>query len=379
MHEPLSPDSVRRIPTPVSHSGDQAGVPTDVAGSAQRTGGQRECDSHAAEFQAAFLLPKQSFTTVYGSREIDALTELLTFVDLPPGESPWGRPASDFSKVGALFTGWDSPKLDAALLGMFPALRVVFHAGGSVKFIVTDQFWEKGVRITTTARANAVPVAEFTFAQIILSLKHAWRSAHVTRDRRSFVRNDAVVPSCYGSVVGIISASLTGRMVAERLRHLDVRVICHDPFLSARDARTLGVEPCSLDEVFALGDVVTCHTPLLEGTRHLIRERHFASMKSGATFINTARGAIVHELEMLGVLARRPDLFAALDVTDPEPPVEDSPLFNLPNVFLTPHIAGSIGPECLRMGRMIVDEAHHYLAGQPMLGEVLREKLPLLA
>jgi phosphoglycerate dehydrogenase-like enzyme len=79
------------------------------------------------------------------------------------------------------------------------------------------------------------------------------------------------------------------------------------------------------------------------------------------------------------VLAQRPDLFAALDVTDPEPPAENSPLFHLPNVFLTPHVAGSIGPECHRMGRMIVDEVHRYINGQPLLGEVLRERLPLLA
>jgi len=87
----------------------------------------------------------------------------------------------------------------------------------------------------------------------------------------------------------------------------------------------------------------------------------------------------VREPEMIAVLAQRPDLFAALDVTYPEPPVENSPLFTLPNVFLTPHIAGSIGPECHRMGRMIVDEVRRYLAGEPLLGEVLRENLPLLA
>src|SRR5439155_1326443 len=97
------------------------------------------------------------------------------------------QPAKELFAVEALFTGWFSPQLDAALLGKLPALRVVFHAGGSVKSIVTDHLWDRGVRLTCTARANAVPVAEFTLAQIILSLKHAWRSARATHKRRQFV------------------------------------------------------------------------------------------------------------------------------------------------------------------------------------------------
>ncbi len=90
-------------------------------------------------------------------------------------------------------------------------------------------------------------------------------------------------------------------------------------------------------------------------------------MRSGATFINTARGAVVNEDEMIQVLTRRPDLFASLDVTDPMPPVEGSPLYTLPNVMLTPHVAGCLGPECRRMGRLMVEELNRFLAGKPLL------------
>src|SRR5882724_11341022 len=329
--------------------------------------------------KAAFLLPKQSFDSVYSTSEKDALADLMTFVDSQFGVSPLEAPVGRFAEVEALFTGWSSPRLESTLLKVFPSLRMIFHAGGSVKFLTSDELWDRGVRLTCTARANAVPVAEFTLAQIILCLKHALQSARRSQELRRFVRNDAAIPSSYGSVVGIISAGLIGRMVAERLRTLDVRVLCYDPILSASDAATLGIESCSLDELFIRSDVVTCHTPLLDQTTRMLREHHFASMKPGASFINTARGAIVHEQEMIAVLGRRPDLFAVLDVTDPEPPVENSPLFDLPNVLLTPHLAGSVGPECYRMGRMIVDEVHHYLAGTPLQGAVFREKLTLLA
>lgn len=324
-------------------------------------------------------MPVESLTAVYGDNEKTALNEMISFVD-PERKVSLGHPlCGDFSFVEALFTGWDSPRLDSSLLDLFPSLRVVFHAGGSVKFLVTDQMWERGIRLTTAARANAVPVAEFTFAHIILSLKQVFQNAAAARHLRRFGRNDATMPTGYGSVVGIISAGLIGRMVAERLRTMDVRVLCYDPYLTANDALMLGVERCSLDDLFIQSNVVTCHTPLLPETTYLIRERHFASMKPGATFINTARGAIVDEPGMIAVLARRPDFFAILDVTDPEPPATSSPLFELPNVLLTPHISGSIGRECRRMGRMMVDEVRRFYTGQPLLGEVHREKLPKLA
>jgi phosphoglycerate dehydrogenase-like enzyme len=89
-------------------------------------------------------------------------------------------------------------------------------------------------------------------------------------------------------------------------------------------------------------------------------------MKPGASFINTARGAVVNEADLIAVLREREDLFAVLDVTYPEPPAPDSPLFDLPNVLLTPHIAGSLNNECRRMGRTMVEELGRWLRGEPL-------------
>jgi phosphoglycerate dehydrogenase-like enzyme len=102
-------------------------------------------------------------------------------------------------------------------------------------------------------------------------------------------------------------------------------------------------------------------------------------MKRGASFINTARGSVVRENEMIAVLRERPDLYAILDVTEHEPPKTEDPLFSLKNVVLTPHIAGSVGNECRRMGRMMVEEVERYLTNQPLQGEVLRDQLDMLA
>jgi phosphoglycerate dehydrogenase-like enzyme len=96
-------------------------------------------------------------------------------------------------------------------------------------------------------------------------------------------------------------------------------------------------------------------------------------MKPGASFINTARGAVVNEADLIAVLRERPDLFALLDVTWPEPPVEGSPLYELPNIVLTPHVAGSMNGECHRMARVMIDELDRWQRGEPLHFHVSRE------
>jgi phosphoglycerate dehydrogenase-like enzyme len=135
----------------------------------------------------------------------------------------------------------------------------------------------------------------------------------------------------------------------------------------------------SLEEAFAISDVISCHTPLLKETERMIRGAHFASMKRGATFLNTARGAIVAEDEMIDVLRERDDLFAVLDVTQNLEPEAGSPLYELENVLITPHIAGSLGPECIRMGHLMVEELHRFLNRKPLRYRIDRARFDRLA
>jgi phosphoglycerate dehydrogenase-like enzyme len=172
---------------------------------------------------------------------------------------------------------------------------------------------------------------------------------------------------------------MVGRRVCELLKPFDVKVIAYDPYVRKETADELGVELCSLDEVFLRSDVVSLHTPWLKETEKMIKGKHFMMMKSGASFINTARGAVVHEEEMIEVLAKRQDLQAVLDVTWPEPPKVGSPLYTLPNVVLTPHIAGSMDGECRRMGRYMVDELKRYINGEPLKWSITKEKAAILA
>jgi phosphoglycerate dehydrogenase-like enzyme len=187
------------------------------------------------------------------------------------------------------------------------------------------------------------------------------------------------VAGAFGSTVGLISLGMVGRTLCQLLRHFELRVIAYDPFATPEVAAGLNVTLCTLEEVFQVADVVSLHTLLLDATRGMITGAHFRAMKRGATFINTARGAVVREPEMVAALQEHPDLFAVLDVTDPEPPQPGSPLYTLPNVVLTPHIARALDGECRRMGRAMVEELGRYLRGEALRWAISRERAATLA
>jgi len=328
--------------------------------------------------KAIFALDAPVFDLVFGGEN---LRRLQTLVDVSrptfPREQILDRPEL-LLDVELLFSGWGSPRLDRNFLDAVPRLRAVFHAAGTVKPLVSDEFWDRNLTLANAASANAIPVAEFTLAQIILSLKRTWW--HIREIQRTTTypdRNSHVAygPGAYGSVVGIVSLGRIGALVCEKLRILDVKVIAYDPRLTPERARELDVEAVSLEELFRRSDVVTVHTPWLVETENLITGKHIASMKHNATFINTARGFVVNEKEMIDVLINRQDLFALLDVVRDEPPPKTSPLYFLPNVVLTPHIAGSLHDECRRMGRFIVDETERFLSGRDLYWPVTREQM----
>jgi len=322
------------------------------------------------------------FDAIYAPNDRNQLRSRVDFPDraFSPGEirSNLGL----LKDVELLFSGWYGEVLDKKLLDAAPRLKAVFFGGGSVRRTVTDEFWKRDIALSNAASANAVPVAEFTLAQIILSLKGVWWHTRELYRTRVYPRYDAggrQVPGAYNSIVGIVSLGLVGRRVRELLRMLDIRVLVYDPFVTEESAAELGVELVSLEELFQRSDIVTIHTPLLKETEGMFNGKLIASMKSGSTLINTARGQLINEKEMIEVLHQRRDLCALLDVTSKEPPDPDSPLYSMPNVILTPHIAGSLNGECHRMGKLMIEEAERFLKGEPLQWGITREQAAILA
>ncbi|MEF9886848.1 hydroxyacid dehydrogenase [Streptomyces sp. P9-A4] len=275
------------------------------------------------------------------------------------------RDPSVLEEVDVLLTGWGAPVLDAELLAHAPRLRAVMVAAGSVRHLTTPEFWARGVPIVTAAAANAVPVAEFSLAQILLGLKQVHRQAREVAARGKFP-HDPRVAGGYGSRVGLLGLGEIGRLVAEHLRHFDVEVLACDPVIDPALAGGLGVRLTGVEELFSTCDVVSVHAPLLPETEGLVGRRLVSLLPEGATLINTARGAVLNEPEVIGVLWDRSDLTAVLDVTWPEPPDPGSALFTLPNVVLTPHLAGAMGGERARLGELVRDELRRLVNGEPL-------------
>lgn len=328
--------------------------------------------------KALYILNRGAFDQIYGPEERRRIDAQVDWIADPCEASDVAADANLLSEVELIISGWGAPLMDQRFLDAAPNLKAVFYGAGSVRGFVTDAFWQRGIALTSAYGANAVPVAEFTLAEILFSLKRGW--AHMRRAGAGLRQLPAdEIPGAYGSTVGIASLGMIGRMVCELLRPFDVRVIAYDPFVDAVQVSGLGAEPVALDALFRESDVVSLHTPRLKETEGMIRGHHFASMRPNATFINTARGAVVAEAEMIAILQTRPDLTAVLDVTWPEPPDAESPLYRLPNVVLTPHIAGSIGVECRRMGSFMADELDRWLAGEPLRWGLTREQAERLA
>ena len=327
--------------------------------------------------RAILLLPPSRRDAIYSA---DTLAEIRTLVELTDCGDLVGR-LDDLRPVLAdteiILSGWGMMPLDKDFLDAAPRLQAVLYGAGSVRYLVTDEFWQRSILLTSSYAANAVPVIEFTVSAIVFGLKGAVLARELTRQRRTFAHPGGV-KGLYGARVGVIGAGMVGSGVLERLKDYDVTTYCCDPHLTPDRARQFPTTPMSLEDIFRTCDAVTLHAASIPATEHMVRGDHFCTMKDGAVFINTARGRIVREDEMIEVL-REGRIYAFIDVTDPEPPATDSPLYDLPNVFLTPHLAGSAGDETHRQGQYVLEELRRFLNGQKPRHPVTQDMMKWMA
>jgi len=330
--------------------------------------------------KALYILGNQEL--IYGPQEQAEIEQLVDLVGPTQGSNVLTTAPELLADVEIILSGWGAPRLDDAFLQAAPNLKIFLYGAGSVRGFVTEAFWARDIVITSSWAANAIPVSEYTLSTILLSLKRFWAYSSQVRALKSFPEGSTKhsrTPGAFGTTVGLISLGMIGRLVCERLRPFDLRVIAYDPFVDPDVAAQLGVELVSLPQVFERSDVVSLHTPWLPETEGMITGTLLRSMKPDSTFINTARGAIVREDELIAALRDRPDLWAILDVTYPEPPRADSALFTLPNILVTPHIAGSQAAECRRMGQYVIADLRRYLAGEPLKWALTQEQARVMA
>jgi phosphoglycerate dehydrogenase-like enzyme len=292
-----------------------------------------------------------------------------------PGQEPASK--SDLLALlpgaAAIITSWDVARLDRELINCAPSLRALAHMGGSVRRVVSDAVWEAGIRVTSAAPALGQDVAETTVGLIVVGIKRIWPLAQHVRE--GGWRETPWWPSreLRGRYVGIVGGGNIGRHVVRLLTPFEPRILVYDPFLPDAEADRMGVEKAELDDLLRRADVLTLHAPSLPETERMIDARRLALMKDDALIVNTARGSLFDEAALVAELSKG-RFFAFLDVTDPEPPASDSPLRRLPNVVVTPHLAGCI-ENCTRMGEMAVEELRRFFAGEPPLYQVTPERL----
>jgi phosphoglycerate dehydrogenase-like enzyme len=331
--------------------------------------------------KALYILSSDAFERIYGPPERAEVARLVEIIGPPQTAETITQNLDLLAETDIILSGWGAPRLDQAFLDAAPKLKAIFYGAGTVRSILTPAFWQRHITLTTAYAANAIPVSEYTVAAIYLSLRHFWHYARFLKENKTYPDRATFgpIPGGYESTVGLVSLGMIGRLVARRLQLSDLRLIAYDPIASQAEAAELGLELVSLAELFRQADVVSLHTPWLPETEGLITGQLLATLKPGATFINTARGAVVRENELIAVLQQRPDLWAILDVVYPEPPEPASPFFTLPNVLLTPHIAGSQANESRRLGQYAIAELKRYLAGEPLQWEVTEAKARLMA
>ena len=252
---------------------------------------------------------------------------------------------------------WQTPWPNGELLDACPELRLWVHVAGSVKYMFGPHLDGRDLDIISCHDAIAEYVAEMTVGLVLLGLRHYFRNALRNRTEK---RPGEPPRTTYGSTVGIVGASCVGRWVVRYLEPYPCKMVCYDPFLSEQGAAELGVQKVEdLTDLCSRSDVVSLHTPALPETAKMMGAEQFQAMPDDGVFINTARGMCVDEDALITEL-RKGRLTAYLDVTDPEPAAEDSPLRSLPNCYVTSHIAGPPDP---RMGAYAVDQVAAWLQG----------------
>jgi len=323
----------------------------------------------------ALFMPPRLIRRMFREPDLARLQHAVNLVD--PGMTDANLPVyASLENATVIITGWGTPPIDATVLNHASHVKLIAHSAGSVRNLIKEIAFDRGIRVTTAASANAIPVAEFTVAMIVSLLKQVpWIGpAYLRHDLEEVAQRKAHVRELADLNVGLIAASRVGRLVIQLLgSYHNLTIKLYDPFLSEKDAAELGVVKSSLEDVCKC-NVISVHAPNLPETRHMISARMLALMPDHAVFINTSRGALVDESALLAELHTRP-IYCALDVTDPEPLPIDSPLRSAPNLLITPHIAGAMNQARRNMGKLAIDETLRFLRGEPLQHEVTRTML----
>jgi D-3-phosphoglycerate dehydrogenase len=269
----------------------------------------------------------------------DVLKQAGLEIDNRPGLT--GKELQDALRAADGMIVRSGTRVTAELLEQPGKLRAVVRAGVGVDNIDVAAATRKGIVVMNTPGGNTLSTAEQTLALLYALVRHT-AAADQSLKQGKWERNKLVGTQLAGKTLGILGLGRIGREVARRALAMDMKVMGHDPFLTADRAAQLGIEAVpDLDSLLTRCDILTVHVPLTDDTKDLIGERELNQMKKGSRVINCARGGLINEQALAAALQSGQLAGAALDVFVEEPPPADHPLLKLPNVVTTPHLGAS--------------------------------------
>ncbi len=302
-------------------------------------------------------------------------------VDLLRAQDGWNVVVSDPKNYAGHLADSDAllvrsaVKITKEVLAAAPNLRVIGRAGVGVDNVDLAAATQAGVLVMNTPGGNAVSVAEHTLA-LMLSMARSVPQASSSTKSGKWEKKNFLGTELRGKTLGVVGLGSIGREVIKRARPFEMRIIGHDPYISSQSARDLGIELVSLQDLYRQSDYITLHVALTPETDHMLKAEAFAQMKNGVRIVNCARGELVDQAALETAIANGTVGGAALDVFETEPPGE-IPLFKLPPVVATPHIAGSTEEAQEIVGIRIVEQLVDYLKSGVALNAVNMPALTL--
>lgn len=338
-----------------------------------------------SKLKVAFLLDKTNYTKSFHPDDIEFFKTFANILNegMCPDKVDEKFMIEALEGAEACVTCWGTPLITGKVLEHAPDLKLIAHAAGTPKAVITDAVWEREIRVFTAAPVIAIDVAETTLGAIITSLKHLVKFDKIVRSGTWTSNKTAVMSQMkrlnYRLTVGIISASHVGRHLVRFLKPFGAKIKLYDPLISDFEAMQLGIEKVTLEKLMSESDVVTVHSPNIPATKNLVSKEMLSLMKDGSLFVNTARAAVVDEEALIKELETG-RIYAYIDVFNKEPLPNDSPFLKLENVLLSPHISGghTINGSYER-GRYVIEQLYSYYYTGKIKDEVVRDMLETMA
>lgn len=254
-------------------------------------------------------------------------------------------------------------RVDAPLLAAAPALNGIGRLGVGLDNIDLDACKARNIAVWPATGANDLAVAEYVITTAMMLLRGAYLASDSIAAGK-WPRERLIGAETAGRVMGLLGLGAIARQVARRAAALGMEVIAHDPHLPADDPAWAGAERVTLDRLLAGSDILSLHVPLTDETRYLIDAKALSAMRPGAVLINAARGGVVDEAALAEALHDGRLAGAALDVFETEPltAAAGERFRGLPNLILTPHIAGVTRESNIRVGGLIAQKVLDHLS-----------------